>query len=363
MQLLADELEHIDIEPVPPAPAVVRRVSRGWIAALLVVVFVLGAVVAVPGRTALAKAGFRHADRILVTGHTLALKQQRLLGELVTRSQTGDAARLRSAESRLRRELAARYAELRRSLRRDWRLRLDGQTDLFRFAVQRTLEPPVGDPAIASEAEYRARSLRERWRIAKPSPDTDGLHSVDADVAALRRYTDRATGVRLIIGGTDGFADLDLDASTRVGRRGPYARPDQPQVARTLPGSEIASAGDLVAWVEPGPAPVTHVTDLSDGTDVATVPLWGTLGAFSPDGRRLALGSERSLVVLEVATGRVDHVPVTQLDHRPTWDPSGRFLFFQAGRTGGWDAARRQPIPLRFPELPTNWILLAALEA
>ena len=364
MQLLADELEHIDIEPVPPAPAVVRRVSRGWIAVLIVAAVVLGILVAVPGRTALIKAGFRHADRVLITGRSLALEQQRLLGELVTRSQTGDAARLRQAEDRLREELAARYAEMRRSLRRDWRLRLDDQTDRFRAAVQRTLEPPVGDPAIASEAEYRARSLRERWRIAKPSPAADGLRSVDADLAALQRYTDRPTGVRLIIGSRDGFADLDLDASTRVDHHGSYPEGwDQPPVARTLPGSPVAAAGDLVAWVESGPAPVTHVTDLSDGADVATVPLWGTLGSFSPDGRRLALGSERSLVVLDVATGRVDHVPVTQLDHRPTWDPSGRFLFFQAGRIGGWDATRRQPIPLRLPDLPAGWTLLAALEA
>ncbi|MEY2475440.1 MAG: hypothetical protein QOG87_755 [Actinomycetota bacterium] len=478
MQYLArDELEHIDVEPVaPPAAPRRRRLSRAWIAALVVLAVVLGAVVALPARTELAKAGFRHADRIFVIGHSLSLQQQRLLGVLLSRSGTTDTTPMRRAEDRLREELRDRHAELRRSLRRDWRLRLDSQTDRFRAAVQRTLEPPVGDPAIASEAEYRARSLRERWHLAKPTPDADGLHSIDADVAALRRYVDRATGVRLVIGGPDGFTTLDLDRSNLREHRGPglgtdapvtrmvagdgwlagsdrglqgwtiaerldeplaalgtgvpfpsdrrdtlhmWATnlhsvrevdattgdvvagpyflpvdgtlesyrvagvatsgivivrqadprttevwdPEQRRVVRTLPGPAVAVAGDLVAWVENGPALMTHVTDLSDGTDAAAVPLWGHVGAFSPDRRLLALGSERGLVVVDVASRRVEHVPVTRLENTPTWDPSGRFLFFQAGGIGGWDAERHEQFHLRLPDLPAGGVLLAALAA
>jgi hypothetical protein len=388
-----------------------------------------------------------------------------------------DEARARRAEDRLRDEIRGRYAELRRSLRRDWRLGLDGQTDRFRAAVQRTLEPPVGDPAIASEAEYLAGSLRARWHFDKPAPDPDGLRSVNADVIALNRYVDRPTGVRLLIGSSDGLIDLDLDASRRVEHRAPGIGTDAPvtravagagwigisdrgrqawtisdrlegalaplgtgiplpshrsstlffwsnlhavsevegttgnvvagpyflpvdrqqenyrvigvatsgivivrhagptstdvwdpehrRAVRSLPGSAIAVAGDLVAWVENGPAPMTHVTDVSTehGTDVAAVPLWGDVGAFAPDRQRLALGSARGLVVLHVPSGRVEHVPVAQLENTPTWDPSGRFLFFQGDKVGGWDAARHEAFTPRLPALPAGWILLAALNA
>lgn len=471
MHQLADELEHIDVEPaVPPAPPVGRRLSPRWTAALIVAALVLGGVTAVPARTALARAGFRHADRILVTGHSLALEQQRLLGVLVTRSETGDRARMRRAEDRLRDELADRYAELRRSLRRDWRLRLDGQTDRFRLAVQRTLEPPVGDPAIASAAEYQARSLRARWDVTKPAPDTGGLHSVDAEVAALQRYVDRPTDVRLIVGTRDGLTELDLDASRRrdrvvpglvvdapvtrlvagpewvaisdrgqqgwaltdrldrtIGALGtgvPFATPghdavsfwatnlhtlssldprgrplgaptplpprtavvgighsgvvlvdtDGPalsrvwaptaaSVVREIPGRAVAVTGDLVAWVEIGPAPMTHVTTVADGTDVARVPLWGDVGAFSPDGRRLALGSPRGLIVVDLADGRVDHVPTTSFRGTPVWAPSGRFLFFQGDGFGGWDVTRHEMFRPRIPRLASESVLLAALAA
>ncbi len=142
MRLAGDELEHIDVEPAA----------------------------AIPARTALAKAGFRHADRIFVTAQSLASQQQRLVGVLISRSGTNDEDRRRQAEARLSAELRDRYADLRRSLRRDWRLRLDNRTYRFGAAIQRTLEPPVGDPAIASQAEQLARSLRERWISPSPLP-------------------------------------------------------------------------------------------------------------------------------------------------------------------------------------------------
>jgi hypothetical protein len=475
-KLAGDELEHIDIEPAVPPPGPSRhRLPRAWIAALVVVAIVLGAVVAVPARAALAKAGFRHADRILVTGHSLILQQQRLLGVLMNRRGTTDETRMQRAEGRLRDELRSRQAELRRSLRRDWRLQLDGQTDRFRTAVQRTLEAPVGDPAIAAEAEYRARALRARWNLAKPTPDAEGLHSVDSDVEALRRYVDRPTGVRLAIGGLDGFTTLDLDRSTRRDHRGPglgadapvtrmvagegwlavsdrgrqgwtlsdrleeplaalgtgipfpsqrpdtlyvwtnlhavsevdadtgdvvagphvlpvagspasYAvagvassgvvivrqaepkttdvwDPEQQRVVRSLPGPAVAVAGDLVAWVENGPAVVTHVTDVSTGSDAAPIPWWGDVGAFSPDHRLLALGSPRGLTVVDLQTRRVEHVPVTRLTNTPVWDPTGRFLFFQGDGIGGWDAVRHELFHLRLPNLPAGGVLLAALPA
>jgi hypothetical protein len=363
--LALDELEHIDIELDPPTPESRRRRSRPWIAALLVVALVLGVVTAVPARIALARAGFRHADRILVTGRSLALQEQRLLGALLSQSDTIDEDRILGAEARLRDELEARHAALRRSLRRDWRLTLDGQTDRFRVAVERTMEAPVGDPAIAADAEARARSLRERWHVPKPTPDAAGLHSIDTELAEMQRYVDRPTGVRLIVGSTDWFTELDLDASVRRDHRGAWPRDVDPprRVVTTVPGRPLAAAGDLVAWVENGPAPVTHVTNVAEGVDVAVVPLWGDAATFSPDGRSLALGQSRGLVVVELATARVDHVPITSLATTPVWDRSGRFLFFQSSRIGGWDVRRHEAFTPRLPGFPEGSALLAALPA
>jgi hypothetical protein len=361
MKLALDELEHIDVEPAPPAPEPPRRLRSTWIAALLATALLLGVVTAVPARIALARAGFRHADRILVTGHSLALQEQRLLGVLFSLSGTTDERRIRQAEARLREELEARFAALRRSLRRDWRLSLDGQTDRFRVAVMRTLAPPVGDPVVASEAESRARSLRERWRLPTSPPDTEGLHSVDTELAAMLRFVDRPTGVRLIVGSGDGFIELDLDESIRRDHHGPWPGETELQqgLAASVPGRALAAAGDLLAWVENGPAPVTHVTDVRDGNDVAVVPLWGDRAAFSPDRRRLALGQSRGLVVVELATARVEHVPITTLETTPVWDRSGRFLFFQSSRIGGWDVRRHEAFTPRLPGLPEGAVLLA----
>ncbi len=69
-----------------------------------------------------------------------------------------------------------------------------------------------------------------------------------------------------------------------------------------------------------------------------------TRGAWSPDGTRVAFGSDRTgemnLWLLTLADGRTRKLTTGGWDYQPNWSPDGRSLVFFSGRGGGIDIWR-----------------------
>jgi hypothetical protein len=133
-------------------------------------------------------------------------------------------------------------------------------------------------------------------------------------------------------------------------------------VIRRLRGPfPVAARGSLVAWLTPHPRSL-HLTDVRTGRDGRVAPRPGYRfestyeGAFSADGRRLALpvraGDEQAMAVVDVAARRATMVPGTRARAgwvAIAWAPDGD-LYFAApgGRLGrlraGDDRARTVPV-------------------
>jgi hypothetical protein len=133
-------------------------------------------------------------------------------------------------------------------------------------------------------------------------------------------------------------------------------------VIRRLRGPfPVAARGSLVAWLTSHPRSL-HLTDVRTGRDGRVAPRPGYRfestyeGAFSADGRRLALpvraGDEQAMAVVDVAARRATMVPGTRARAgwvAIAWAPDGD-LYFAApgGRLGrlraGDDRARTVPV-------------------
>jgi hypothetical protein len=84
------------------------------------------------------------------------------------------------------------------------------------------------EPGPTAGVETLLRAGRRRWGGRAPTVAARRLTSVDAEVERLRHYVDRPTGVRLVVGSTDGFTELDLDRSRRRNVPAPGIREDAP---------------------------------------------------------------------------------------------------------------------------------------
>jgi hypothetical protein len=109
------------------------------------------------------------------------------------------------------------------------------------------------------------------------------------------------------------------------------------QVLRRLPGTfPVAAHGDLVAWCD-SPCDELRLTDVRAGAETV-VPrpegvgeFHGFGGAFSPDGRTLAVGvGGTGLVLVDVASAEARPIRGALLDFELTWTPSGDRLLFSA---------------------------------
>jgi WD40 repeat protein len=109
----------------------------------------------------------------------------------------------------------------------------------------------------------------------------------------------------------------------------------------------LASRGDVLAWCQ-GDCEAVHITDFATGDDTVVVCPGGTFGfeeyegAFSPDGRTLALAlridfgrdSRRALTLVDVETGYLDVVDDTNVEPGYVyvdWSPSGESVFITGG--------------------------------
>ena len=131
------------------------------------------------------------------------------------------------------------------------------------------------------------------------------------------------------------------------------------QVDRVAGGFQIAWLGDLLASCG-GDCDELHLYDVVDGSTRMLSPPAGAVGfeafqgAFSPDGRTLAVAAllgegpdaDRGLALVDVDTGRIELVdgatvatPSVFID----WAPSGDTVFI----AGGQDAGRRRLVAYR----------------
>ena len=132
-------------------------------------------------------------------------------------------------------------------------------------------------------------------------------------------------------------------------------------VIRRLPGVfPLAWQGHRLAWCDAQCVDV-HITDFSSGEDQMTPPpqgislVQGYEGAFSPDGRHLALvgltaedfnRAEGQLVLVDVETGEIEAIQGTVVQHGYNfvdWAMSGESVFI----TGGERFERRRLIEYR----------------
>jgi hypothetical protein len=145
---------------------------------------------------------------------SLTSQQQRLRGLMFSLESHEDVPRVSRAAARLALETNTRYRDLRRTVQRDWRLRLDGLTGGLRSAIVAALSNP-DDARLRADVEVRLRIGRDRWGGAEPRVSAPHLTSADAEIGRMRHYVDRPTGVTLLTGTGDGFLELDLDHSRR----------------------------------------------------------------------------------------------------------------------------------------------------
>jgi WD40 repeat protein/DNA-binding SARP family transcriptional activator len=107
-------------------------------------------------------------------------------------------------------------------------------------------------------------------------------------------------------------------------------------------GPSFDADGSLVAaaWTDQG---IVRVMDPSTGRVVRTFPGIPTIRlAFSPDGRLLAMTTDREVVVIDLATGEKAYdLPESGESQDLAWSPDGRYIAAASVSAGGqvWDAA------------------------
>jgi len=132
--------------------------------------------------------------------------------------------------------------------------------------------------------------------------------------------------------------------------RGALWNPDRGRILRRY-DRVLAASGTTIAWVAaacgPNPCPV-HLSDLAAGTDLQVAVPWparATSGAFSPDGRYVAVvfggvdaagaATQARVGVIDLAARRLVAVPGAVLGGcyvgwAVSWSPDGAWLLLSA---------------------------------
>jgi hypothetical protein len=218
-----------------------------------------------------------------------------------------------------------------------------GRVVVFRLGGSTSLNPDLSDPRSLGDGWYFVPSATPGriWNLLLPRGDQPavrnfrGVREVTVDGRTTFTREARLPGGALaaVVGGLVVQSD-SLQLWDPVSAR----------VTRHFPGPAfVAAAGSLVASCS-NPCRTLHVTDTTTGRDTRAHAL-GYDGAFSPDGKRLAVRDEEgAMAVVDTADGRV-----TPLDARAApgggtlaWAASG-WLFYEAprNRIGAWRPGQR----------------------
>jgi hypothetical protein len=210
-------------------------------------------------------------------------------------------------------------------------------------------------------------------------PDFIACVLASRDAGGARRWQRRVPGALDLVRDTPyGTLTLGFDASATDG----LLRLGDPRTGRVRrdfgrTGFALAASDRQVAWRAPGcerPACPISVADLASGT-VKTVHLpagYTSVGTFSPDGRKLAIGfqglheqdptpirrRDGYVAVVDLATGRWVRAPGLTTGPKsspaPVWTPDGSELLVVAADDGAGRVVRWRPGADRITVLPTE---------
>jgi hypothetical protein len=211
------DLEVISLDEEPAAPRRQWHPGRRWW--LIAGAVVLLTVLAGPVRQQLARDALRDVDRRWMTALQLRAETTNVLGELRNRVLPTDrvevfttpAARLAAEERGIERRLAPGRGV------GAW---VDGGVRKAQAAVRHDLllaaagrSTQVADIAVTNALDDQRRRLKMA-PVANIHPPR--LRSIDADLAKLSKFTDRRTGVRLLLEADRQLLVADLDNSRLV---------------------------------------------------------------------------------------------------------------------------------------------------